>query len=88
MSEAGICQGNCRTDQNGFTAAAAKNRLDGTDVPRAHTHDTACITSAFSSCIPEEHVHLLSWINDEHHAHMTMRDECTLSTEKSETQVN
>lgn len=82
MSEAGIRRGNCGTDQAGLTAAAAKDRFGGTDIPRAHTRDTACITSALSSRVLEECVHLISWVNSKHHAHMTMRGGCILPTEK------
>ena len=63
-------------------AAATKDRLGGTDIPRAHTRDTACITSALSSHVPDERVHLISWVNSEHHAHVTMRGGRILPTEK------
>ena len=63
-------------------AAATKDRLGGTDIPRAHTHNTACITSALSLHVLDEHVHLISWVNSKHHAHITMRGGRILPTEK------
>lgn len=63
-------------------AAAMKDRLGGPDILRAHTRDTACITSALSSHVPDERAHLITWVNSEHHSHVTMRGGRILPTEK------